>query len=332
MIKRNLAAMGIICSIAPFALFAQQDMAGAADHPSIPRISESVIVGYSSVDFDEGEFLALNEEGDLKRQYVGGQITKYVYLTPDGTTPIAALRNYQEAFENLGEVSEVYFCGRGDCDRRIGRTFIWSDEAAFANELDDLSTIYSSHLFHINQTYWYAKITSETGTYDVSFYASERADYRLNQTDLAPGRVLVHIQIVGDDEFESDLEFVEASAIESAIVDTGHIALYGLFFDTGEDQLTTDSAPTLSEIAKVLEGSEELDVYVVGHTDSVGSVVNNLDLSQRRAQAVVQSLSQEYGIASDRLTALGAGLAAPVSTNDTEAGRALNRRVELVKR
>ena len=69
----------------------------------------------------------------------------------------------------------------------------------------------------------------------------------------------------------------------------------------------------------------------VGHTDSTGTVEGNLKLSQDRAQAVMQSLVKDHGIAASRLRSAGCGQYAPVATNDTEEGRAKNRRVELVK-
>jgi outer membrane protein OmpA-like peptidoglycan-associated protein len=70
---------------------------------------------------------------------------------------------------------------------------------------------------------------------------------------------------------------------------------------------------------------------VVGHTDNVGQLPANLDLSHRRADAVVKILSTKYSIAASRLDAQGVGPLAPVASNDSDAGRAKNRRVELVK-
>jgi outer membrane protein OmpA-like peptidoglycan-associated protein len=74
-----------------------------------------------------------------------------------------------------------------------------------------------------------------------------------------------------------------------------------------------------------------LKLYVVGHTDNVGLLDANLKLSQARADAVVQSLVTTHGIPAARLRAFGHGPTTPVSSNATDAGRALNRRVELVQ-
>lgn len=73
-------------------------------------------------------------------------------------------------------------------------------------------------------------------------------------------------------------------------------------------------------------------MVVAGHTDAKGAFDYNVDLSRRRAGAVVADLTARYGIAADRLVPFGAGMAAPIASNDDETGRAKNRRVELVKR
>lgn len=85
------------------------------------------------------------------------------------------------------------------------------------------------------------------------------------------------------------------------------------------------------EIAKLLKADAKLKLYVVGHTDNAGTFDYNLRLSKDRAAAVVTALTAKHGIAAARLLPFGAGPAAPVASNDAEAGRAKNRRVELVK-
>jgi len=74
-----------------------------------------------------------------------------------------------------------------------------------------------------------------------------------------------------------------------------------------------------------------MKVAVVGHTDAGDSHEVNLELSKRRADRVVNSLVEDYGIDADRLFAAGASFLSPLASNDTEEGRALNRRVELVR-
>ncbi len=112
--------------------------------------------------------------------------------------------------------------------------------------------------------------------------------------------------------------------------ETGHIALYGIYFDTDKAVLKPESRPTLEQIAKLLASQPQLNVFIVGHTDSQGAYDYNLDLSKRRAEAVAAELVKSFRIAQARLRTAGVGLLAPVGTNATDAGRALNRRVELV--
>jgi len=123
----------------------------------------------------------------------------------------------------------------------------------------------------------------------------------------------------------------DAAAFGNDIRATGHAAVYGIYFDTGKSAIKPESAQAVGEIAKLLTADPSLKVFVVGHTDNVGGVDSNIKLSQGRAEAVLQALVSDHGIAPDRLKAYGCGQFAPVASNDTEDGRAKNRRVELVK-
>ena len=124
----------------------------------------------------------------------------------------------------------------------------------------------------------------------------------------------------------------DAAALGNDLKSAGHVAVEGIYFDTGKAAIKPESAAAIGEIAKLLQGDPKLELYVVGHTDTVGSVDANLKLSQERGEAVLQALVREHGIAAARLRAFGNGPFAPVASNDTEEGRARNRRVELVKR
>ena len=131
-------------------------------------------------------------------------------------------------------------------------------------------------------------------------------------------------------EMETDkIRFLTAAEMDAAIAGTGKVAIYGIHFDFDSDVIKPESQPTLNEIAALLGSDPTLRLRIVGHTDNQGSSEYNLDLSQRRAASVVSALVIQYGIAPDRLASAGAGMMQPVDTNDTEEGRARNRRVEL---
>jgi outer membrane protein OmpA-like peptidoglycan-associated protein len=122
-----------------------------------------------------------------------------------------------------------------------------------------------------------------------------------------------------------------AEAMGNDINATGHVSIYGIYFDTGKAEIKPESDAAITEISKLLKNSADLKVYVVGHTDNVGSFDSNMKLSKDRADAVAKALSGKHGIAAARLISNGVGPLSPVKSNDSEEGRAKNRRVELVK-
>ena len=134
-------------------------------------------------------------------------------------------------------------------------------------------------------------------------------------------------------EKQAMVQEVTASAaiFEAGLKSTGHVEVPGIFFDTGKSDLKPESAAAIAEVAKLLKSEPALKVFVVGHTDNVSSLELNSKLSQARAEAVVQALVSQHGIAATRLAGRGVGPLSPVASNDTEEGRAKNRRVELVK-
>jgi OOP family OmpA-OmpF porin len=122
----------------------------------------------------------------------------------------------------------------------------------------------------------------------------------------------------------------DASSLGDEINKTGHVAVYGIHFDTGKASIQPDSETILSEIAKLLQQNADLKLRVDGHTDNQGNAAANQALSEKRAQAVVGWLTA-HNVPAGRLTAKGLGQTQPVADNSSEVGRAKNRRVELVK-
>jgi OOP family OmpA-OmpF porin len=139
------------------------------------------------------------------------------------------------------------------------------------------------------------------------------------------------VWIVEEAEMEQDI-VVDASSMFNDINAQGRVALYGIYFDFNKSDVKPESDPTLKEIAKLLADNPSLNLFVVGHTDNVGDFKYNMKLSEERADAVVKVLISKYGVDKKRLTPAGVGPLAPVTSNDTEEGRAENRRVELIKK
>ncbi|PKL85305.1 MAG: hypothetical protein CVV22_08555 [Ignavibacteriae bacterium HGW-Ignavibacteriae-1] len=125
---------------------------------------------------------------------------------------------------------------------------------------------------------------------------------------------------------------VSALDIKESIASQGKIALYGILFDTGKSDIKPESEKAISSIATYLKENPGLNVYIVGHTDNVGSYDMNQKLSKSRGESVKNYLVTKYNILATRLTGDGVGPVCPVTTNETEEGKALNRRVEIVKK
>lgn len=118
------------------------------------------------------------------------------------------------------------------------------------------------------------------------------------------------------------------SQVSDLIRDKTGIVLNNLFFDYGESTLKPESFAEIKRIANILANMPAVNIEIGGHTDNSSSKAFNLGLSQRRAETVRQAFI-ELGVPAARITAVGYGPDQPTATNDTEAGRALNRRVEM---
>jgi outer membrane protein OmpA-like peptidoglycan-associated protein len=136
-----------------------------------------------------------------------------------------------------------------------------------------------------------------------------------------------HITIVIKELMKQD---VTASNMFDALNRDGHIALY-INFDTGKSVIRDESRPIIEQIVQMMKSNPDLKIGVEGHTDNVGTPASNKTLSEARAKSVVSAIAGQ-GISPDRLSPAGYGQDKPIADNNTEEGRAKNRRVELVKK
>lgn len=127
------------------------------------------------------------------------------------------------------------------------------------------------------------------------------------------------------------VSFPTPNEVERDLSVDKHADVYGIYFNFASDLLRPESEPVLKEIATALQAHPDWKLRVNGHTDNVGGDAMNQDLSRRRAEAVRHNLVERYKIAEARLSTEGFGASRPKESNDTDRGRALNRRVELVR-
>jgi len=123
---------------------------------------------------------------------------------------------------------------------------------------------------------------------------------------------------------------ISANEMFDTLASQGRIALY-ILFDTGKAAIKPESQPIVAQVVAMMKAHPELRIAVEGHTDNVGAPAANQALSGQRAAAVVAALAAQ-GVAAGRISSAGYGQDKPVADNASEAGRAKNRRVELVKR
>lgn len=304
---RLIAVAGLAVVVATAA--SAEDIAGSADHPLVGRFDGSHIVAYDFRDFDEYAFARESATTRDPDNYddLEGAVTRIAY-TLDGDQSLAEVaRNFelglkQNGFEIVFEC-ETKACGGGN----------------FAYALDTFP-LPKMVVDPFNFRYLGARKTGDAGEAYASVVVS---------VDTAR-KIRTQVTVV---ELESmQFKIVDAKAMQDAFAEKGSVALYGIYFDTDKADIKPESAPTLEEMAKFLQGSPDLSVVIVGHTDNQGTMDYNLDLSHRRAQSVVEALAVTHGIGKDRMVAAGAGFLAPVAPNDTADGRAQNRRVEMIPR
>jgi outer membrane protein OmpA-like peptidoglycan-associated protein len=318
--------LGVLVCLGAGRAAAQSDLPGGKDHPLVSRYPGSTIIEYldkhfEGVDVPTGPVITSDGKYQWKSsERAEGQYTRIRYRSPAGRNALEVFRNFQAALQEAG-FKTLYTCDLAACDNLSFHKFTSNDGVLSGNRAQE-------HFVT-------AKLASAKGTVYVQVYVTENrnwppegqpADRRVDV-----GLAVVQLEVSEVTSMDAGLVTVDAGAMKKAIAETGRVALYGLFFDTGRAEVKSDSRPALDEIAKLLKSDPTLRVLVVGHTDTVGSLQGNQDLSLRRAHSVVDALVKGHGIDAGRLQAVGVGFAAPVATNRNEQGRAKNRRVELVE-
>ncbi len=253
-----------------------------------------------------------------------GQLQRRLYVAPAGASAADLFGNYKAALAERGFETLFECAGRecGSANALLGKMVIYGPDRTLKNLGAD-----SEFALYIDDGEHFLAAKSGDGTRHIAVYVAQNK--KASISGAASERAAVHIDLVTTAALEAKM--IDAAAMAKGITDDGHIALDNVYFDFGTAKLSPEAAPAISEMVKLLTDNPALKVYIVGHTDWVGDAGANQTLSAQRAQAVVDALVQA-GIDQSRLGAAGMGLFAPRASNATEAGRALNRRVELVER
>ncbi len=305
----------------------------AADHPLIGRYQGSEQVGDKTTEYDE-TYMITGPVVESPRDVNGpgwslleGKIRYLYYKVPSGISALAMQRNFVENLKANG-VSIVLDCAvsKGDCFTS-GKPQPGVYLALLLDTPVNMPPIEGRVVRNVikddKARYIYGYKDEDGGRTHISMAIS-------GGTEL-PGYVIVKV-VENAQMPTSQIVVVGADKMQQALAENGLVNLYGITFEFDKADIRPESAAQIQQIADLLAADPGLMLDVVGHTDNQGGADYNLDLSNRRAQAVVAALVGQYGVDAARLTPVGKGLQQPVASNESEEGRLQNRRVELLRR
>ncbi|WP_336066422.1 OmpA family protein [Nitratireductor rhodophyticola] len=308
----------LICSAFLGSAAYAEDLEGAEDHPLLSRFPTATIRAYQVRDFDvailpAGRIDDGEVPGDLLE--VEGKITRIAYRIAGERSALEVMRNYESALAQAG-FETVFACESHETCGVDMMAFIANSGTVRPQGFGD------AFFGGTAERALLASQESTDGVFHVFLHVVE---------DTSNNRTLLYQQVVEGVALRTDqVDVLQAGELQRSLERQGHVAVQGVYFDTGKSQLKQESGPALDQIAELLRANSHLQVYVVGHTDNVGDLAANTVLSEARAAAVVARLEADYGIERTRLIARGVASLAPVASNADESGRSRNRRVEIV--
>ena len=324
------------------------DVAGAKDPAYLGRFAGAKALTYTASDFDSltlpvSALVALPGQRDghnnqvfspPKKLELEGRRIHVVYLLPEGTAPLAAIRNYQNAVVAKGGKT-LFECKDAECGGGQSMSTGGGGRQSLAMNLwpgDKITDKYSSPAHCAlsqritEQRFSALEVPSAKAHVAVLAFTSNAGGDCKNFN----GRTFVMLDTVETKAMAQTMDSPTADEMVAAITTSGRVAIYGILFDSGKSAVKPESKDTMAEISKLLATNRSLKLLVVGHTDNVGGFPANVELSKNRADAVVAQLVSQYKVDAKRLQAFGVAYASPVASNVDESGRARNRRVELV--
>lgn len=300
----------------------RRDIDGAKDHPLISRFDDSHIAYSKTVKWDTytlpiSKIMKVDGQNAWgKKLHLEGEIDRKQYTTAQENSAAFVYRNYLSALNDAGW--NILFSGNGA--NELGDTSYEWQFTMFQEGLGLGDRFGAAYNFRgSDYAYIAAHYQGDETSHYAMIYIVEKDDFTMIDQDIITVK-------------NPDLGLVTAKQMTEKIKAKGHLALDGIFFETGKATLTDGSVPALKNIAAYLNDNRDRKFFVVGHTDNVGDFAANRSLSEERAMAVMHELVANYGVDAGQLVAHGIANLSPVTSNATETGRARNRRVEIVER
>ena len=317
-----------------------QDVAGGQDHPLIHRYPGATLVGYAqlrhgTIDFQSSSYTGFDLDTG-RRHYaeapltLDGRVTRLWYEVAGKTTSAQLYDSQVRALTAQG--FKALYDSTKDSGAGAGKWINFL--ASFAEgKRDALVNNRSCQVFSSART-----ASLRTGTFQ-----KDNTTIRLVTIDWPQGDAAskarqgayIAIDIVEARVLQEPTARTVATPADDpllrSLAATGRALLAGSGFGSGSAAMDDTTRAVLARVAGYLKANPEVRLYVVGHTDGTGDLEGNLELSRQRAQAVVDALERDFDIDHNRLSAHGVGPLAPLADDSTAAGRAKNRRVELVR-
>jgi len=334
----HLAAALLAAAFAAPALAADKpvtDLPGAADHPLIKRFTGSWLAGQRVSSWDAAVLPGSAELSKADaRQYrepvnLEGKITRTLYIAPRGKSALEVWRNYEQALNAAG-FKKRFACERGCADLYFAWWKTSEPNKGMAWAKGDVESP-NGNRFGLTSAASVEDGRMLAGTLGRPGQETHVLLYNSLAANASTGLVATYLEIVEPKAMETGQVTVDPAALQAGLAAEGRVTLTGLFFDTGKTALKPESKAQLDAMAELLKSQPALKAWIVGHTDNVGGFEANEKLSLARAQAVVAALTAApYQVDGRRLVAKGLASLAPVAGNGDDAGKARNRRVELV--
>lgn len=276
------------------------------DHPEVARFPGATMEHYDFKEYEEFQLILAKPQRTpggavtaAKLMPLEGKVTYIHYEMPSSASPLQVFRNYQSSLRRSG-FTDLFTC----------------DRPCTTQNLSDFKDLMKARQLYLNYASDNQYLAAQRNNTYVSLWVNDGGAW---------------LFVVEKQKLDDNLMAVTGeSPMAKALSAQGKVDVYGFQFDTGKAVLRDASKPTLQELGKVLQDNPALYLEVVGYTDDVGGADSNQRLSEARAAAVAEALGRSYGIAAQRLKTRGAGQTVPLAANTTEAGRAQNRRVEII--
>jgi outer membrane protein OmpA-like peptidoglycan-associated protein len=311
-----------------------QDKPGGRDHEVVGRYAGSVLVNYGRQEHEQIEAplgpMRLDDKANMyvadKSLKAEGRLFHYFYWAPEGRSSLEVYRNYEHALQDKG-FTIVFACEQPQQCQQMGLQHYaskWTGAGSTFSSFSPLSRIEDNGNYP--PRYLVARRESPESDLYVTLTVRDSGDTQKEKGYSSP----YYLQVLEVKKMRLDaVQVLDAKAIEGELERAGKAVFHGINFDTDSAAIRPDSQAQLQQMAAVLKSQPKLKVFIVGHTDNVGAYEHNRGLSQRRAQSVVDVLAAQ-GIDKTRMLAAGVANVAPLASNANEAGRAKNRRVEMV--